>query len=93
MEPMNHNATSELVSATSALNTEVTYSGPHRTENDDFVWLPDAEPLVKHSQEHISSAINLLMEVRKELDHLGKYVAKDKFLDFLEAMGKIQQKL
>lgn len=92
MQPFNRNATSELISATSALNTEVTYSGPHRTE-EGLVWIPNAEPLVKHSQEHISSAVNLLIEVRKELDRLHKYIDKDKHRDFSKALRSIQNKL
>lgn len=92
MRPLRLNAMNELVSAMSALNTEVTYQGPHMN-GDEFVWLPDAEPLVKHSQEHISAAIDLLLEVRKELGNLVKYVDGDKFLDYLEALRKIEEKL
>ena len=76
MKPFGHSISHELVSATSALNTEVTYSGPHRTEDDDFVWLPDAEPLVLHSQEHIASAIDIATELRRELDKVRTLIYK-----------------
>ena len=76
MKPFGHSISHELVSATSALNTEVTYSGPHSTEDNDLVWLPDAEPLVKHSQEHIASAIDIATELRKEFSKVRSLIYK-----------------
>ena len=71
MKPFGHSIANELISAISALNTEVTYSGPHRTEgDDDLVWLPDAEPLVLHSQEHIASAIDITRSIYKDISAL-----------------------
>ena len=76
MTPFGHSISHELVSAASALNTEVTYSGPHKTEYDDLVWLPDAEPLVKHSQEHIASALDISTELHKEFSKVRSLIYK-----------------
>ena len=65
---MKHSISHELISALSALNTHVTYDGPHRTPDDDLVWIPDAEPLVAHSQEHIRVAVGMLVELKIEID-------------------------
>ena len=73
---MKSNVSHELISALSALNTEVTYDGPHRTPDDDFVWIPDAEPLVAHSQEHIHAAIDMLSDLRRDLSRIQSEVYK-----------------
>mgnify|MGYP006971704545 CR=1 FL=1 len=74
--PMKRNISHELISASSALNTHVTYAGPHRTANDDFVWMPDVEPMIAHSQEHIHAAIDMLSELRRDLSSIQSEVYK-----------------
>ena len=74
MKPLNHSISSELISAVSALNTDVTYKGPLRDSNG-LVFISDAEPLVKHSIEHIYSAINIASkDIRKDLSTLRSLV-------------------
>lgn len=75
--PTKTNASHELISAMSAQNTHVTYDGPHRTDDDDFVWIPDAEPMIAHSQEHIAAALDILVEVRKSLSDIRSIVYRD----------------
>jgi hypothetical protein len=62
-EPLKHNAQSELVSAISALNTEVTYTGPDMIDGE-WVFIADAEPMAKHSIEHISAAMEMMNDIR-----------------------------
>ena len=59
MKPMGLSISSELVSACSALNTEVTYQGPLKTAEDEFIFISEAEPMAKHAIEHIYSAIDI----------------------------------
>lgn len=74
--PTKTSVSHELISASSALNTHVTYDGPHRTPDDDFVWIPDAEPIVAHSQEHIYAAIDMLSDLRRDLSRIQSEVYK-----------------
>ena len=94
---MKSNISHELVSALSALNTHVTYDGPHRTPDDDLVWIPDAEPLVLHSQEHIHAAIDMLSDLRRDLSRIQskvyKIADKDTFNYIDKMLRAIDQKL
>ncbi len=54
----------ELVSAVSALNTETTYTGPQKTEDDEWVFISDAEPMARHSIEHINAVHDMLSDIR-----------------------------
>jgi hypothetical protein len=70
MLPMNNSISSELISAISALNTEVTYQGPTHI-NGDYVYISAAEPLVGHSIEHINAALHtVLNNIRKDINRL-----------------------
>ena len=73
---MGNSITTELISATSALNTETTYSGPKVTVDNELVMLPDAEPLVLHSQEHIASAIEVAGSINKDLSAIQVLIYK-----------------
>jgi hypothetical protein len=64
-EPLKYNAQSELVGAISALNTQVTYTGPDMVE-DEWVFISSAEPMAKHSIEHISAAMEMMTEIRSK---------------------------
>lgn len=70
MTPINHSISSELISAISALNTEVTYQGPVHI-NGDYVYISTAEPLVAHSIEHINAALHTVLgSVHKDINNL-----------------------
>lgn len=58
MKPVGRSISSELLSACSALNTEVTYQGPTYVKGE-LVYISEAEPLAKHSIEHIQSAMQI----------------------------------
>lgn len=58
MAPDNLSISSELISAMSALNTEVTYAGPKKIDGE-LVFISDAEPLAQHSMEHIRAAMSI----------------------------------
>ena len=73
---MKLNISHELISASSALNTHVTYDGPHRTDDDDFIWIPDVEPMIAHSQEHIHAAIDMLSDLRRDLSRIQSEIYK-----------------
>ena len=70
MKPININATQELISAISALNTEVTAEPLLHNHNEDIMYISQAEPLVAHSIEHIQSAINVLHSIRKDINSI-----------------------
>ena len=77
MQPSGYSISSELISAISALNTEVTYQGPLRTGDEDIIFISDVEPLVSHAIEHIQSALqtrplNELSTLRRLIYKLAK---------------------
>lgn len=57
--PEGYSISSELISAMSALNTEVTYQGPLKTEDGEVIYISTAEPLAEHAMEHMSSAFKI----------------------------------
>lgn len=73
-KPNRNNAQHELVSAQSALNTETTYTGPSM-KDDEFVFISHAEPMAKHSIEHMSAAMKIMDEVRvKDISNVRRVV-------------------
>jgi len=92
MTPIGHNAIQELISAISALNTEVTYTGPRDNEYG-LVYISDAEPLVNHSIEHIHSAITVLEEFKQTLSAIRPLIDKDKYKDYLALENSIITRL
>lgn len=90
-KPLNLSITNELVSATSALNTEVTYNGPHVIDNEP-VFISTAEPLVDHSITHIHAAFKIVQDLRRDIAKLRASIYKrehfaitGKLLEELEA--------
>jgi len=99
MTPLENNLTEELISATSALNTEVTCATYILGR---IPYISEVEPMVKHSQEHINSTLCIISSIREELDALKKHIYNipfDKFDMVTEEklinkmIEKIQQKL
>ena len=74
MKPININATQELISAISALNTEVTAEPLLHNHNEDIMYISQAEPLVAHSIEHIQSAIGILASIKKDINTIRNYI-------------------
>jgi len=99
MTPLGNNVTEELISATSALNTEVTCATYILGR---IPYISEVEPMVKHSQEHINSALFVISSLIEELDELKGYIHSipfDKFDMVTEEklinkmIDKIQQRL
>ena len=99
MKPIGRSINSELVSACSALNTEVTYQGPLKTADDEFIFISEAEPLAKHSIEHIYSAINIASKgIGPKLWELGTYIdtlnlSRNEFRNINTLLRDIEQQL
>lgn len=73
MQPLKHNVTQELISATSALRTEVTVK-PMINEDNSPMYISEAEPLVAHSIEHIQASIELIQDAKKQLSILKHHL-------------------
>jgi len=70
-EPYKINIGSELVSATSSLNMQVTYKGPDVDKDGEVIYISNAEPMAAHSIEHISAAMDMLSDIRvKDLSNI-----------------------
>ena len=74
MRPMGNSISSELMSAMSALNTEVTYTGPDKDKDGEWVFISAAEPLAAHSIEHIQSAYGIASDdIRDDISEIRKF--------------------
>jgi hypothetical protein len=75
-EPMGLNARSEIVSAMSSLNMEVSeYTGPTRNEDGSVIYLSAVNNDAAHSMEHLDSAEEVLRSIRvNDLFKLRKVV-------------------
>jgi len=106
MKPNKHSITEELISAVSALNTELTYKGKHRKENGNVIYISEAEPLAAHSIEHIQAVFDITNDINEDLielrDLINKMVVKlggwdklpsEDWDNFHKALQKIEKKL
>jgi len=75
-QPLGYSISSELISAMSALNTEVTYSGP-KTNEEGVVFISDAESMVGHSMEHMRASMDISNKIREELIELKLQLSQE----------------
>ena len=73
-KPLKHSVSSEVVSAVSALNTEITYQGGLRDKNKQLVFIAEAEPIVGHSVEHMFAAMEVSKSIVSDLSELRQVV-------------------
>ena len=87
----------ELISAMSAQNTHVTYEGPGWTKDGDPIFISEVEPMIAHSQEHISAAIDMLADLRRDISAIRSivYVESDRstYNKVDNILDKLEQKL
>jgi len=97
MKPMKNSISSELVSACSALNTEITCA-PHLCKDDgSLVFISEAEPLAAHSIEHIHAAVDMLKDLQKDLNFIRSEIYKSNNINLFNKLDiklrNIEQKL